>query len=138
MCWLRLVHRQKHIVVQYGYYERLVQVAVPPTIEQGASITIRIFNTGGIRKYAPSYLFGKAVSLDALRAEKMVKISKQAKEDLEGALEALVHQRLNVLISGGTSTGNTPWPNTFHARRIFTPILGRSARARVSSSLDCK
>jgi type IV secretion system protein VirB11 len=103
--------------VEYAGRPLRVQVAVPPAIEQGASITIRLFATGGVQGYTPSYLFGKAVSLDQMRAEKMKDIASQADENLEAALEALVHQRLNVLISGGTSTGKT----TF-ARHLLTHV----------------
>ncbi len=103
--------------VEYAGRPLRVQVAVSPAIEQGASITIRLFATAGVKGYKPSYLFGKAVSLDQLRAEKMKGIANQAEENLEAALEALVHQRLNVLISGGTSTGKT----TF-ARHLLTHV----------------
>ena len=47
----------------------------------------------------------------------MKDIASQAEENLDAALEALVHQRLNVLISGGTSTGKT----TF-ARHLLTHV----------------
>ena len=51
------------------------------------------------------------------RADKMKDIASQAEENLNAALEALVHQRLNILISGGTSTGKT----TF-ARHLLTHV----------------
>ncbi len=92
--------------VEYACRPLRVQVAVPPAIDHGASITIRLFASGSVRDYAPTYLFGKAVSLDALRAEKMENIATLAEESLEAALQTLVEARLNVLISGGTSTGN--------------------------------
>ena len=103
--------------VEYAGRPLRVQVAVPPAIELGASITIRLFATAGVQGYKPSYLFGKAVSLDQLRAEKMKGIASQAEENLDAALEALVYQRLNILISGGTSTGKT----TF-ARHLLTHV----------------
>ncbi len=93
--------------VDYAGRPLRVQVAVPPAIEHGASITIRLFATGSIKGYAPTYLFGKAVSLDALRADKMKSIAALAEENLDEALQTLVQARLNVLISGGTSTGKT-------------------------------
>ncbi|MEX5601151.1 ATPase, T2SS/T4P/T4SS family [Pseudophaeobacter sp. C1-32P7] len=101
--------------VEYAGRPLRVQVAVPPAIDRGASITIRLFASGSVRDYAPAYLFGKAVSLDALRAEKMKNIASLAEENLEAALQTLVEARLNVLISGGTSTGKT----TF-ARHLLT------------------
>ena len=103
--------------VEYAGRPLRVQVAVPPAIDHGASITIRLFASGSVRDYAPAYLFGKAVSLDALRAEKMKNITCLAEENLEAALQTLVEARLNVLISGGTSTGKT----TF-ARHLLTHV----------------
>lgn len=103
--------------VEYAGRPLRVQVAVPPAIDKGASITIRLFASGNIEDYAPTYLFGKAVSLDTLRAEKMKNIAELAENDLEGALRTLVESRLNILISGGTSTGKT----TF-ARRLLTHV----------------
>jgi len=103
--------------VEYAGRPLRVQVAVPPAIDKGASITIRLFASGNIKDYAPTYLFGKAVSLDTLRAEKMKNIAALAENDLEGALRTLVESRLNILISGGTSTGKT----TF-ARHLLTDV----------------
>ena len=103
--------------VEYAGRPLRVQVAVPPAIDRGASITIRLFALGSVRDYAPTYLFGKAVSLDALRAEKMKNIATLAEVNLEAALQTLVEARLNVLISGGTSTGKT----TF-ARHLLTHV----------------
>jgi type IV secretion system protein VirB11 len=53
------------------------------------------------------YLFGKTVSLDALRVEKMKNSANLADENLQATLRTLVEARLNVLISGSTSTGKT-------------------------------
>lgn len=103
--------------VDYAGRPLRVQVAVPPAIEQGASITIRLFASGNLTDYAPAYLFGKAVSLESLRAEKMSTIATLAEENLEAAMQTLVEARLNVLISGGTSTGKT----TF-ARHLLTHV----------------
>lgn len=94
-----------------------VQVVVSPAVEQGAAITIRLFGQTDIRSYEPAYLQGKAVSLTDIRAEKLKAISKQAETDLTGALTRLVENRLNILVSGGTSTGKT----TF-ARHLLTHV----------------
>lgn len=103
--------------VEYSGRPLRVQVAVPPAIDRGASITIRLFASGNVRDYTPAYLFGQAVSLDALRTEKMENIASLAETNLEAALQTLVEARLNVLISGGTSTGKT----TF-ARHLLTHV----------------
>ncbi|MCI2401005.1 ATPase, T2SS/T4P/T4SS family [Aliiroseovarius subalbicans] len=94
-----------------------VQVVVSPAVEQGAAITVRLFGETDIRAYEPAYLQGKAVSLSDIRAEKLKAIAKQAETDLPGALGQLVENRLNILVSGGTSTGKT----TF-ARHLLTHV----------------
>lgn len=94
-----------------------VQVVIAPAVERGAAITIRLFGKADIRSYEPTYLQGKAVSLTDIRAEKLKAISIQAETDLTGALQQLVENRLNILVSGGTSTGKT----TF-ARHLLTHV----------------
>ena len=94
-----------------------VQVVVPPAVEHGASITIRLFGRDSLRDYAPDYLFGEPISLDELRAERLRKVIELSRDDLHAALKVLVSERLNILISGGTSTGKT----TF-ARHLLTHV----------------
>jgi len=84
-----------------------VQVAIPPAVEQGAALSIRLFSTTGIPDYKAEYLFGEAVSLDERRRKKMADVRKIAETNLNGALKRLIELRLNILVSGGTSTGKT-------------------------------
>lgn len=84
-----------------------VQVAIPPVVEKGASLSVRLFSTEGIPDYKAEYLFGEAVSLDEKRREKMVEVRSIADRDLNAALKRLIELRLNILVSGGTSTGKT-------------------------------
>jgi len=84
-----------------------VQVIIPPAVENGASLSVRLFSTEGIPDYRAEYLFGEAVSLDAKRREKMAEVRKLAETDLNDALKRLIELRLNILVSGGTSTGKT-------------------------------
>ncbi len=84
-----------------------VQVAIPPAVETGASLSIRLFSTQGIANYRAEYLFGEAVSLDQKRRDKMAEVRQIADKDLNSALKRLIELRLNILISGGTSTGKT-------------------------------
>lgn len=94
-----------------------VQVVISPAVETGASITIRLFGRADIRSYRPEYLLGEAVSLSDKRAEKLSEIAELAGSDLPAALKQLVANRLNILVSGGTSTGKT----TF-ARHLLTHV----------------
>ncbi|WP_424972988.1 ATPase, T2SS/T4P/T4SS family [Dinoroseobacter sp. S76] len=84
-----------------------IQVVVPPAVEHGAAISIRLFGVGGHKTFHPEYLFGKPVSLDDRRQSKLAEVEEIAKSDLPRALSSLVRHRLNLLISGGTSTGKT-------------------------------
>lgn len=84
-----------------------VQVAIAPAVEQGASLSIRLFSTQSIPGFKAEYLFGEAVSLETKRCEKMTEVRKLAVADLNTALRRLIELRLNILISGGTSTGKT-------------------------------
>ncbi|ATG38093.1 P-type DNA transfer ATPase VirB11 (plasmid) [Phaeobacter piscinae] len=93
--------------IEYEDRPLRIQVAMTPAVEKGASVTIRLFSKGGIPDYKAEYLFGEAVSLDAKRKEKMASIRQLAEEDLNAALQSLVSMRLNILVSGGTSTGKT-------------------------------
>ena len=84
-----------------------IQVEDPPAVERGTSITLRLFAAGGSSTIAPGWLYGGPVSLDARCRERMLAARGRADNDLPGALEQLVRDRLNVLVSGGTSDGKT-------------------------------
>ena len=84
-----------------------VQVVVPPAVECGAAISIRLFGRADIAEFRPAYLFDAPISLDDLRTEKLKSVETLAKTDLHEALKLLVEERLNILVSGGTSSGKT-------------------------------
>ena len=84
-----------------------VQVVVPPAVDRGPAISVRLFGSETLANYSPAYLFRKPVSLDELRAKTLAEIATLAKTNLNAALKLLVEKRLNLLISGGTSTGKT-------------------------------
>ena len=93
--------------IEYKGRPLRIQVAMTPAVENGASLTIRLFSKEGIPDYKAEYLFGEAVSLDARRKEKMAKVRTIAEGDLNEALNQHISMRLNILVSGGTSTGKT-------------------------------
>ncbi len=96
-----------------------IQVVMPPAVERGASITIRLFSSGGAEAFRPEYLFGAQVSLEELRQQKMQDLRRTATTDLSGALAYMVSSRMNVLFSGGTSTGKTTFAR--HLLRYVDP-----------------
>ncbi len=93
--------------IEYRGRPLRVQVVVPPAVDQGAAISIRFFAAESLANYRPAYLFGKPVSLDELRRKTLEEITSLARADLNAALTLLVEKKLNLLISGGTSTGKT-------------------------------
>ena len=83
------------------------KVIVAPAVENGASLTIRLFSASGIPDYKAEYLYGEAVSLNAKRRGKLAEVREIASTDLNAALKRLIELHLNILVSGGTSTGKT-------------------------------
>ena len=111
--------------IDYAGRPLRVQIAVPPAIEQGASITIRLFAPKTAREFKPAFLFGEAVSLETLRREKMRKVADLSQANLDQALQSLIEDRLNILVSGGTSTGKTTFARNLmshvdHGERLIT------------------
>lgn len=108
-----------------------VQVVIPPAVEIGAAITIRLFGKSDIAKYQPEFLYGEPVSLAEMRAEKLQRIAKLSEANLPAALKELVESRLNLLISGGTSTGKT----TF-ARHLVTHVADHERIVTIEDALE--
>lgn len=84
-----------------------IQVIVPPAVDRGAAISLRLFGTGENSTFEPEYLFGDPVSLDVIRRSRLDEIRELLTSNLNAALSRLVRNRLTLLISGGTSTGKT-------------------------------
>lgn len=93
--------------IEYRGRPLRVQVVVPPAIDCGAAISVRLFGAETLATYEPDYLYGAPVSLEELRATTLGDIAALAKTNLDAALKLLVEKQLNLLISGGTSTGKT-------------------------------
>ncbi|MGH1355977.1 MAG: P-type DNA transfer ATPase VirB11 [Thalassovita sp.] len=128
------ISRNKPLVsgkIEYKGRPLRIQVAMPPAVEDGASLTIRLFSRAGIPDYRAEYLFGEAVSLDAKRKEKMEEVRKIAEGDLNKALSKLIEMRLNILVSGGTSTGKT----TF-ARHLLKSVGADERMITIEDALE--
>ena len=88
------------------------QVIGTPAVAGGTVIGIRIFRAqeGKLRRRAHAFGFlrGQNLSLEAERRARVADIRAGSdRADVDPFLERLVSERLNVIVSGGTSTGKT-------------------------------
>lgn len=84
------------------------QVVAPPIVEGGMAITFRPFKVAADQLIEPRLLHGGLVDLDAERRERAGEAMKLAEAgQVVDAMRLCVEERMNILISGGTSTGKT-------------------------------
>ena len=84
------------------------QVVAPPIVEGGMAITFRPFKIAADQLIEPRLLLGGLVDLDAKRRERAGEAMKLAEAgQVVDAMRLCVEERMNILISGGTSTGKT-------------------------------
>ena len=84
------------------------QVVAPPIVEGGMAITFRPFKVAADQLIEPRLLHEGLVDLDAKRRERAADAMKLAEAgQVVDAMRLCVEGRMNILISGGTSTGKT-------------------------------
>lgn len=84
------------------------QVLIEPAVEEGCAVTLRSYSQKKIAMGKIELLHGELVDLDKQRREKSENIRSLANEgNIEEAMRVCVEERLNVMISGGTSSGKT-------------------------------
>ena len=84
------------------------QVVAPPIVEGGMAVTFRPFKVAADQLIEPRLLHGGLVDLDAKRRERAGEAIKLAEAgQVVEAMRLCVEERMNILISGGTSTGKT-------------------------------
>lgn len=85
-----------------------VQVVAPPAALAGHAIAMRFFSTLPLEEIELKYLYGEQRSLDKERADRNKRLKEIASQGtLEDALRFCVQERLNIVLSGGTSTGKS-------------------------------
>ena len=85
-----------------------VQVIVPPAIEADVSVSIRKYVSRILDVDEVGFLMGKQVDVEDQRRDRLAQLRVLAETgDLPGLLRLAVGQRLNMLVSGGTSSGKT-------------------------------
>ncbi len=103
-----------------------VQVIVPPAIEAGVSVSIRKYVSRILEVEEVGFLRGGEVDVEAQRRERLARLRELAEAgDLATLLRLAVDQRLNILISGGTSSGKTTYARAVmslsdHGERMVT------------------
>ena len=94
------------------------QVIQPPAVEGGFSISLRFFSSLPLEAIKLGFLYGKERSLEGLRRERNAALRDVvASGDIDASLRFCVGNKLNMIVSGGTSTGKT-----VAARKILSLI----------------
>ena len=85
-----------------------VQIIVPPAIEGGISVSIRKYVSRVLDVGEVGFLGGQSVDVDAERRKRLEELRGLALTgELQTLLRRAVDERLNMLVSGGTSSGKT-------------------------------
>ncbi len=103
--------KDKPIVsVSIRYRDRPIraQVIQPPAVNEGYSISLRFFSTLPLDKIELKYLFGEERKLEVARQDRNLELREVVQSgDIYAAVEFCVLNKLNMIVSGGTSTGKT-------------------------------
>jgi type IV secretion system protein VirB11 len=99
--------------IVWGEMAIRAQVVAPPIVEGGMAITFRPFKVAADQLIEPRLLHGGLVDLDAKRRERAGEAMQLAEAgQVVEAMRLCVEERMNILISGGTSTGKTTFART--------------------------
>lgn len=84
------------------------QVITPPAVLDGMSISLRFFSSLQLEEIELRYLYGEERKLEELRQEKNRALREVvAAGAIYDAIKFCVENKLNMIVSGGTSTGKT-------------------------------
>ena len=85
-----------------------LQIAAPPAVEGAPALSFRAFGEARPELSAFGFLDGASRDADAERGERLAALRDLAEAgELQTLLQRAVAERLNILISGGTSSGKT-------------------------------
>lgn len=100
------------------------QMVQHPVVRGGDALSMRFFKSD-TEMFEPAYLGNGPQSASAIRRDLVARVSQLAKTDLNSALKMCVAEKLNLVVSGGTSSGKTTiarWlvAQVDHGERIIT------------------
>lgn len=105
------VGKEKPIVsVSIDYRDRPIraQVILPPAVAKGHSVALRFFSILPLDRIELKYLYGAERSLEEGRQARNLELREVVKAgDIDAAVGFCVEHKLNMIVSGGTSTGKT-------------------------------
>ena len=104
------IGKEKPIVsVSIEYRGRPIRAQViQPAVQTGHSISLRFFSTLPMEKIELKYLYGAERSLEGVRQERNRELRKVVMSgDIYAAIKFCVENKMNMVVSGGTSTGKT-------------------------------
>jgi type IV secretion system protein VirB11 len=85
-----------------------VQIVAPPAVEAGASLSIRKYVSRILDVAEIGFLHGRQVSVEGKRRARLAELAQLAEAGrLQELFEQAIAQRMNILVSGGTSSGKT-------------------------------
>lgn len=92
------------------------QVIAAPVVEGGSAISLRRYSQQRIVLDDIGLLHGTLVDLDQRRRERAGEVVRLAASgDLKAAMRVCIEDRLNIVVSGGTSTGKTTFARSLLA-----------------------
>lgn len=94
--------------IEYAGRALRAQVIAEPAIDGGTCITLRSYGKAKVSLEHFGLLHDKLVDLEAIRRERAEEVAKLADQgELQKAMRVCIEDRLNIMISGGTSSGKT-------------------------------
>ncbi|GGM13452.1 P-type DNA transfer ATPase VirB11 [Pseudooceanicola nanhaiensis] len=127
--------KDKPIVsVSITYRDRPIraQVVTPPAVLAGMSISLRFFSSLPLDQIELRFLYGEERKLEELRQEKNRALREVvAAGDIYDAIRFCVENKLNMIVSGGTSTGKT-----VAARKILSYVPGEERIVTIEEAAE--